>query len=348
MDAVPVPVIDADGHVLETDAELEQYFEGAYKGHKRSGVFSIFPSLDGWPRGFVRGMDKVNRAGADIWIEFIEGSKIDAAVLYPTAGLSFGLIQDPDWACVVARTYNNWLYHKFCKADSRLKGVALLPVHNPQEAAAELRHAVKERGMVAGLLPAVTMLNKGYGHEDFHPIYEEAQKLDVPLTVHGAVSRGLGFDFLQTMSMIHTLEHPIAQMIQLTSVVLDGVFDLFPKLRMGFLEAGAGWIPYMMNRMDEKFHIDRKRKHFPLSVSPSEYFKRGNIYVTCETDETTLDVVVREMGEDYLMYPTDFPHERQAGEFAVDIPEFWKREDLTETAKRKILCDNAKRFYNMA
>jgi len=59
---VPVQVIDADGHVLETDAELEQYFDGPYKGHKRSGVFSIFPSLDGWPRGFVRGMDKVRRA----------------------------------------------------------------------------------------------------------------------------------------------------------------------------------------------------------------------------------------------------------------------------------------------
>ena len=230
-----VSVIDADGHVLETDAELEQYFEGSYKGHKRSGVFSIFPSLDGWPRGFVRGLEKINRTGADNWIQFIEGSKIDAAVLYPTAGLSLGLIQDPDWACVVARTYNNWLHDRYCKVDPRLKGVALLPVHDPQEAAIELRHAVKEQGMVAGLLPAVTMLNKGYGHRDFHPIYKEAQELNVPLTVHGAVSRGLGFDFLQTMSMIHTLEHPIAQMIQLTSIVLDGVFDLFPKLRIGFL-----------------------------------------------------------------------------------------------------------------
>ena len=139
-----VPVIDADGHVLETDAELEHYFDGPYKGHRRSGVFSIFPSLDGWPRGFVRGLDKVNRATAEVWIEFIEGSKIDAAVLYPTAGLSFGLIQDPDWACAVARTYNNWLHDKYCKVDSRLKGVALLPVHNPQEAVNELRHAVKE------------------------------------------------------------------------------------------------------------------------------------------------------------------------------------------------------------
>jgi uncharacterized protein len=342
-----IHVIDADGHVLENDGELEQYFEEPYKNQRRSGVFSIFPSLDGWPRGFVRGLDKVSRTAADVWLNFIEDSKIDAAVLYPTAGLSFGLIQDPDWACAVARAYNNWLYDRFVRVDSRLKGVALLPVHSPEAAAAELRHAVTEQRMVAGLLPAVTMLNKGYGHSDFHPIYHEAQKLDVPLTVHGAVSRGLGFDFLQTMSMVHTLEHPIAQMIQLTSVVLDGVFDMFPQLRMGFLEAGAGWVPYMMDRMDEKFHIDRKRKHFPLSQLPSQYFKRGNIYVTCETDEKILDVMLREMGEDYIMYPTDFPHERQAGEFAKDIPEFLERPDLSDRAKRKILSENAKRFYGL-
>ena len=117
-----VPVIDADGHVLETDAELEQYFDGAYKGHRRSGVFSIFPSLDGWPRGFVRGLNKVNRATAEVWIEFIEGSKIDAAVLYPTAGLSFGLIQDPDWACVVARAcITIGSMTSYCKVDSRLE-----------------------------------------------------------------------------------------------------------------------------------------------------------------------------------------------------------------------------------
>ena len=340
-------VIDADGHVLENEKEIELYFEGDYKGVKRSGVFSIFPSLDGWPRGFVRGLDKISTTTAETWIQFVDGSKLDAAVLYPTAGLSIGLIQDPDWACVVARAYNNWLYDRYCKVDSRLKGVAILPVHDPKEAVNELRHAVTEQKMVAGLLPAVTMLNKGYGHADFYPIYAEAQKLNVPLAVHGAVSRGLGFDFLQTMSMIHTLEHPLAQMIQLTSVVLDGVFDLFPKLRMGFLEAGAGWIPYMMDRMDEKFHIDRKRKHFPLSKRPSEYFKSGNVYVTCETDEKILDTVVREMGEDYMMYPTDFPHEREAGVFAKDIPEFWERNDLSERVKRKVFSENAKRFYDL-
>jgi len=49
----------------------------------------------------------------------------------------------------------------------------------------------------------------------------------------------------------------------------------------------------MMDRLDEKFHIDRKRKHFPLSKRPASISKAANIYVTCETDEKILDVVVR-------------------------------------------------------
>ncbi|MCY4441932.1 MAG: amidohydrolase family protein, partial [Deltaproteobacteria bacterium] len=156
-----------------------------------------------------------------------------------------------------------------------------------------------------------------------------------------------GFDFLQTMSMIHTLEHPIAQMIQMASMVLDGVFELFPRLRVGYLEAGAGWVPYMMERMDDKFHVDRKRKHFPLKKLPSEYIQEGNVFVTCELDEKILDVVARELGEDTLMYPSDFPHEKAVTEFGTDIPEFLERPDLSEGLKKKILYDNAKRFYGI-
>ena len=64
-------------------------------------------------------------------------------------------------------------------------------------------------------------------------------------------------------------------------------------------------------------------------------------------DEKILDVVARELGEDTLMYPSDFPHEKAASEFGTDIPEFLKRPDLSEGLKRKILCDNARRFYGI-
>ena len=67
------------------------------------------------------------------------------------------------------------------------------------EAAKELERA-KKLGLVAGLLPAVTWLQKGYGHTDFDPIYEAAERLDIPLTVHGAPSRGMGFDFFKSFS----------------------------------------------------------------------------------------------------------------------------------------------------
>ena len=65
-------------------------------------------------------------------------------------------------------------------------------------------------------------------------------------------------------------------------------------------------------------------------------------------DEKILDVVAREVSENCIMYPSDFPHERAVGEFGKDIPEFLEREDLSETLKRKILCDNAKRFYGLS
>ena len=108
-----VPIIDADGHILEENDEIEDYFEGPYEGHRRHKVFTLFPSLDGWPRGAVKGLKKATQTSPESWTAFIDGAGIDAAVLYPTAGLGFGLIQDSDWACALARAYNNWFYDKY-------------------------------------------------------------------------------------------------------------------------------------------------------------------------------------------------------------------------------------------
>jgi predicted TIM-barrel fold metal-dependent hydrolase len=103
----------------------------------------------------------------------------------------------------------------------------------------------------------------------------------------------------------------------------------------------------MMDRLDEKYQGDRRRRSIALKKLPSEYIRSGNIYFSCELDERTLDVVVRELGEDLLMYPSDFPHEKSRGEFTEDIPAFLKRDDLSDIVKRKVLYDNAKRFYRL-
>lgn len=337
-------VIDADGHVTERDQELAEYAE--YRGESlhsqaRVGVAPFFPSLDGWFRSSMK------RPAGDVeqWLQFLDETGIELTFLYPTSGLGFGLVQDHDWATSLARAYNDWLYHRYMKVSPKLRGLALVPVHDVSAAVQELRRAVQELGMPGAVLPAATMLGKAYGHKDFHPLYEEARRLNAVLAIHGAPSRGFGFDFFDKFISTHTLEHPVAIFIQFTSMMFDGVFEYFPEVRFAFLEAGAGWVPYMMDRMDEEYERRGQRWCPYLTKSPSEYIRSGNVYFSCEVEEKTLPFVIQSIGEDRLFFASDFPHERDRHQFQGDIPHFTSRTDLSETVKRKILFDNAQRFY---
>ena len=115
----------------------------------------------------------------------MDAAGISESVLYPTLGLAFAYARDPDWATDLARAYNDYVYDHFLTRNARLKAVALLPVQAPRAAAAELRRAIHELGMVGGLLPTPG-LNVGYGDPCFDPLYEAAQALGTMLGVHGA------------------------------------------------------------------------------------------------------------------------------------------------------------------
>lgn len=341
------PVIDADGHVFETDEALYEFLPTRYRSLPRFKSYSFFPSLDGFQRGFaVPG--KVAELDPERWRQFQREAQIDISVLYPTGGLALGLIQDPEWSVSVAQAYNDWLYHTYTKDYPSFKGVALLPVHNPQAAADELKRARRELGFVAGLLPAVTSLMTGYGDRRFDPIYRAAEEIGVPLTVHGAPSRGLGFDFLSKFIQVHTLEHPVAIFIQFTSMVFEGVFERFPGLNVAFLEAGSGWLPYFIDRMDEEYEKPYRFQAPELHHTPREIIRRGQVWVTAEVEERLLPAVLEQFNEDCVMWPSDFPHERRPAEFMGDVPELLKRSDLAADQKRKILSVNPARFYGLS
>ena len=136
-------------------------------------------------------------------------------------------------------------------------------------------------------------------------------------------------------------------MIQFTSIICDGVLEKFPRLKLAFLEAGCGWLPYMMDRLDYEYGT-RGASSFPqLKKKPSDYVKDYPVYVTCEPEETSLAHVAKVIGDDRLMFPSDYPHERVYGEFLKDIPELLARPELSDHTKQKILYDNAKEFYRI-
>ena len=143
------------------------------------------------------------------------------------------------------------------------------------------------------------------------------------------------------------MEHAVAQQIHFTSYILDGAPVRFPTLKMAFLEAGVGWVPYLMERLDEKF--EKLSQQAPLlSKEPSYYVLNCPIYFSCELEERLIPYVVGLGLEKKLLYPSDYPHERPTlEEFLKDIPRFQAREDLSEPVKRRILRDNCVEFYSL-
>src|ERR1043166_5774488 len=338
-------IIDADGHIREDVDEIHEYLEPPFSGRK-----FFFPP---WPGdGRYRG-GRINSTPPKLWQDYMEAVGIEQAVLYPTLGLSHGLIQDGDWACALARAYNSWLHDRFMKVDPRLKGVALLPIQEPAESVKELRRCVQELGMVGGLLPAVTFNRKPYGSAEFLPIFREAEQLDCALAIHGSPQSGLGLEIFSRHIEAHVLSHPLPIMTHCISIVFGGVFEQFPKLRVVFLEAGSSWGPFLMERMD--FELERLKPSFewrpaaapPIRKMPSEYFTSGNIYVGCEAAEKTLPWSAQWLGADHIVFPTDFPHSFTFERFVEEVKGFAERKDLPADLSRKILWDNPKRLYRI-
>jgi uncharacterized protein len=342
-------LIDADGHVFESDREIFEYLPPPYRGATALFSSPFFPTLDGFHRQALRVLDGKGRlenipTGQD-WVDFIEQASITLSVIFPTGGLSFGLIRDADWAAALAQAYNDWLYDRVLRlSPHRLKGMALIPLQDPGRAVQELRRAVHDMGMVGAILPAVG-LHEAFGHRSFWPVYEAAQELGVLLAVHGAPGQGLGLERLHRLIEVRTLTHPFSQMVQMTSMMFEGVFDAFPDLRFAFCEAGCGWLPYIVERLDLEYS-HRSSQAPGLHVRPSDHLRNRRIFVHAELEELSLPSVIEAFGEGLLFCASDFPHEPRA-EFLEGMETFLSRSDVPDSAKQRMLWDNPIGMYGL-
>ena len=269
---------------------------------------------------------------------------MESAVLYPTLGLFMSFLKDRQWAVALCRAYNTFLHEEFVKKSKRLQAVALLPVQVPEACAPELRRAVRELGLCGAMLPA----DGGHllGDNRYAEVYEEAQRLDTMLGIHASGSHlgGAGVDLFPAFIQAHTCSHAFGQMRQLTSIILEGIPERFPDVRIAFLEAGCGWAPYWMERMDDEY-AKRAPEAPVLKKKPSEYVRSGNIYFSCEADEWLLPQAVKLVGENQIVYASDFPHWDHSWPASID--EIRQRGDLNDGQKQKILADNARRLYRL-
>jgi uncharacterized protein len=335
-------VIDADGHVTETGEQIARHLEEPYR--RRPLLTPFFPQ-DGWDRRLLG--SKGQWAGdARAWEEALEAGGMSLAVLFPTLGLFMPFLHDAEWAVALTRAYNTMLHEEVTSQSRRLKGVALLPLQDPPAAARELERAVRELGFVAGMLCA-----DGHfllGHSRFDPIYATAQRLGVPLCVHASgTDMGVaGSEPFPKFIQAHTVSHAFGQMRQFTSMMFDGVPVRFPGLTLVYLEAGTGWVPYFLQRMDEEWEKRGDAEAKLLTRSPSEYVRGGHIYFSCEADEPLLPQAIQWVGDERIVYASDFPHWDNS--YPKSVKELASRADLTDAQKRRILADNARQLYHLA
>ncbi|MBI4493932.1 MAG: amidohydrolase [Chloroflexi bacterium] len=328
-------IIDADGHILESVPGIREFLEPRWQRK------ALFPS-DVWDRD-LRGKLGHTPKGPQDHLTAQEVDGIDTMVLYPTAGLGFGTLRETDFAVALARAYNDWLYH-FCLADpARLKFAALIPVQDPPSAAEELRRAVTQLGAVGAMLPTNVPQRPDWGHRSFDPIYAEAERLDIGLSFHATLRESVGLQRFENFINIHTVGHPVEQIMALCGSVVGGVFERFPRLRIAYLEAGIGWVPYMMDRLDEEVEKRGADEAPYLTRLPSEYIRSGRIFFGVECEEKTLPDGVRWGLEDTLLYSSDYPH--WDADWPGTVRAVVERDDLSESVKRKMLHANAARFY---
>jgi predicted TIM-barrel fold metal-dependent hydrolase len=368
-------VVDADGHVLEPLDLWDHYMEPRF----RNRAPRLIKDTDGKERLVIEeqvlgsaqaGLGGAGGVGARQGVvaantmEYREGRKggfdpharipdmdsdgIDAAFLYPTLGLFSGAIQDPELAAATCRAYNRWLAD-YCKAyPDRLFGIAMLPLQSVDLAVAEMRFAKKELGFKGGFIrPNPYSSSKMVDDPMYEPFWAAAEDLDFAIGFHEGAGGGMpqvGIDRFEGRGARHIITHTMEMMLACLAVIWGGVVERHPKLRVGFLESGGGWIAPWLDRMDRHFD-DQGFNDSGLKTRPSELFRR-NCWTSFEPVEGSLRVLADYVGPSKIMWATDYPH---PDGFFPGAPDMVRKqlEGASAATRQQVLAEGAKSFYGL-
>jgi len=345
-----LPCIDADGHIVERESDIHRYLASPW--NRRDG--GLIPSADQpWDMLLQGKITQQAEFGAmspadeaETWLRLMDEHGIETAVLFPTRVGSICRMREQEFAEAVARAFNILVAREYASVSPRLRPVGVLALHDPVRAAEELRYAVTELGLVSFEISALQPA-PGLGDRRYDPVWAEAQRLDVALCIHGSrsPSTDIGADRLSTFGEVHAYGFTAGILIQITSVLCQGVPVRFPGLRLAFLENGATWLPYYLDRLDEHWEKRGELEMPHLTEKPSEVFRKSRLYVSIESGEGLLPEVVDYVGDDHFLYATDIPHWDH--EFPESLEELRHHPRLSRETKEKLLYGNAQVLFGL-
>ncbi|HZK89617.1 MAG TPA: amidohydrolase family protein [Stellaceae bacterium] len=279
----------------------------------------------------------------DLRLQDQDRDGIQAEILYGILGAT-NRLNDNEAAGAMLRIYNDWLADFCSKQPERYGGLANIPNHSAEEAVAEIERVAK-RGNVRGLEVARRHDMTALWDPWWNPVWDAIAASGLPVHFHTIGGPGRDFSKLTGKTLLAARAASISSFQMhmadvLMSMIFAGVLHHRPQMKMVIGEAGTGWIPYILDRMDAEW--EDQFKELDLTMKPSEYWRR-QCYATYQSDPVGVKLI-EELGEDNIMWGSDFPH---PDGIYPDSQEYIEKElgHLPTAVKQKIVCDNAAKLY---
>ena len=272
---------------------------------------------------------------------------VEAEVLYTTLGFRLFWLKDAELQRACFRVYNDWLAAYCSYAPKRLKGLALISLYDPKEGAQELERCAK-LGLKGAMIWCSPPADQPYSSEIYDPFWAAAQDLDMPVSLHAITGmERIPWEYSPEKRAMRQTVTPHEIEKSFSILILSGVLERFPRLKVVSAENNCGWLPYYLQRMDRgfaRFGPSGTVTPWPtkLTLKPSEYFRRQ---MYCTFIDDSFGVASRHwIGVDNVMWSSDYPHTASTWPHSRDIiaRDF---KDVSEVEKRKIVRDNVAQLY---
>jgi uncharacterized protein len=269
----------------------------------------------------------------------------DAHFCIPTSWLSFVGLDDPSIEIAMIRAYHRHMADFCGQFPGRLTSMVVASTRLPDEAVREIREWGKSRWAVA-VMPLLAK-DLPADHPSLEPIWAAAEEYDLPIANHSFTWNPPYYpgylDLWENIFLGRLAAHPWGAMRFVGSFIGGGIYDRHPRLRMGVLECGFGWLPFWARRMDEQaIYVGGTA---PLKMKPSEYMQSGRFFCSIEhhEGEDMFNTVTQYLGDDVLMYASDYPHSEC--QFPDSVGNILAWSSLGPERRRKLLSGNADRFF---
>lgn len=346
------PVIDCDIHnVVPGVRALFPYLSAHWREHITNTLFKG-PVDTAYPRN----VPTTARPGSVPADKRPAGSDLDLlrSQILDTLDVEIGILcctyeveslRNPDAAVALARAVNDWQIAEWLDKEPRLRASIVVPSQIPHLAAQEIDRVAGHPGFVQVFLPVRS--HHPYGNRLYHPMWEAIARHNLVAGIHFGGAPGNpptpsgwpSYYFEEYAGMAQVFQS------QLVSIVAEGVFDQFPRLRVALIEGGFTWLPSFLWRFDKEWR--NLRRLVPWVKRPPSAYIKEHVRLTLQPLDSPpsphyVVQVIEQLGsDDLLMYSTDYPHLHDADPERVLLP------FLPAPLAEKIRRENARAFYRL-